>query len=109
MPTFKRNSGIIEEQILLGGKVSYTHPEYKDIAQNTANNQKIVWFLQKWEELINMSPIEASIMIFREFGKIDNFASFGEITRLSAILGDNRTRKSGKEIRNVINKKLHNL
>lgn len=107
--SFKRSNSIMEEQILLGGKISFVHPEYKEIAQNTAINQKCVWFLKNWEKLLEKTATEAIIDIMLEFGKIDNFAGFGEITKLSAILGDSRPRKSGKGVRDAINQKLHNL
>lgn len=95
----------VEEQILLGGKISNIHPEYKDIAQNTPSNQKAVYILKNWEKLLDKEPIEAVTEILKEFGKIDNFAQFGEITKLSAIVGDPRARHSGKKIKEALRKK----
>lgn len=103
----RQNKGFMEEQILLGGKISNKHQEYKKIAQNTPQNQKAVWFLENWEALLKLNPIDTVCQILTEFGKIDNFSGFGEITKLSAILGDSRTYHSGKKIKDVLRQKLN--
>lgn len=98
-----------EDNILLGGKVSHLHQEYKKLAQCTPGYSKVIYILENLDELLNQDPIKLASLILENFGKIDNLQRFGEITILSMIVGDPRMRKSGKNLREVLNAKLHNI
>ena len=105
----QQKSSMFEEQILLGGQISNKHQEYKKLAQNTPPNAKAIYVIDNFQKLLEKEPLEIAIELLTEFGKIDNLQNFGEITKLSMIVGDPRTKKSGKGIRDILNKKQHNL
>ena len=88
--------------ILLGGQISNKHPEYKTIAQLDAKSAFIVMLLDNLDKLQEMNPIEqAKALIFMK-GQINFMANCGELTKLSAIMGDTRKSFSSKGLKDAL-------
>lgn len=93
-----------EENIFLGGQISNKHKEFQTIAQLDADSAFIVLFLDHYEELKKLTPLKKVREIMFLIGQINFMMGCGELTKLSAILGDTRQRYSSKELPDVLRK-----
>jgi hypothetical protein len=90
------------EFILLGGQISNKHPEYKTIAQLDPKSAFIVQLLDNLQKIMEKSPLDAARELIYMKGQINFMASCGELTKLSAIMGDTRNRYSSKSLKDVL-------
>lgn len=84
---------ILEQQIFLGGQVSHQYEIFKEIARMSPDWAEVYQLLKKmpsWEK----EPDEDKVVlaIVELFGEIDFVRSCTELTVLSMILGDTRSK-----------------
>ena len=102
MPDFE-DSGT-GDFILLGGQISNKIPEFKTIAQLDKNSAFIVCFLEDLERILSLSPVDQVKEIIKLNGRINFMNNCGELTKLSAIMGDTRKSYSSKGLKDVLRK-----
>lgn len=92
-----------QENVFLGGKISKIFPEYKDFAQ-LASFGFPWWFLktiqdQEWKRKTSKQKISSILYVM---GQLEFMNNSTEITKLSAIVGDQTRDYSSKELKNVL-------
>lgn len=81
------------DYLFLGGQVSKKHKEYKMLARMLPETAEIYHFLNKLEEIQKEEdPLKQTLKILEIMGVAEGLKGFGELSRLSMILGDVRER-----------------
>ena len=88
--------------ILLGGQISNKHREYQTIAQLDPESAFIVMILDNIEKMQGKPPLEQARDIIFMIGQINFMANCGELTKLSAIMGDTRKSFSSKGLKDAM-------
>jgi hypothetical protein len=96
-----------QDYIFLGGQISAKHPIFKDIAQLGSYAQAYLLLRRfkdpEWKKL----PAHEKILnIISVLGQIEFMQNSGELTKLSAILGDTRQKFNQASLRDDLNKRL---
>lgn len=97
MPKRHRSDLELEQQIFLGGQCSGKHSEYLFLSRMTPEDGFIFWFLKDLENMMKKKGIALVLDIIEKIGITEGLRGSSELTRLSMILGDTRSRtKIGK-------------
>lgn len=96
----------ITQTIFLGGQISHKHQEYKRMARMTPEFARVDYLFQHLDELLKLGPMEFCQKIIEMLGITEGLKGWSELTRLSMILGDTRTKLSiGKKWKEVLKRK----
>jgi hypothetical protein len=95
-----------EERIMLGGKVSSKHQDFKKIAMMDPKTAFICLLLENLEELQTKNPLDQVTYLLELKGKINFMSTCTELTKLSAILGDTRQKYSQKGLKDELTRKF---
>ena len=91
-----------EENILLAGQISNTHPIFKTIAQMDHDSALIYHLLQLLPKIENENDDVFLQEVIKLNGQVNFMTSCSELSKLAAIMGDTRRRFSAKKLREVI-------
>jgi hypothetical protein len=94
--------------ILLGGQISSKHPIFKDIAQ--LSSYAGAWVLLnklKNPDFKKLTATDKISDIIYSLGQIEFINTSGELTKLSAILGDTRQRHSQKGLKDELTQRIY--
>lgn len=95
----------IEQQIFLGGQISYKHEIFKSLALLSPNYVTAYVMLTKRKEILAQpTPMEILEKMLYYVGLSQNMQNYTELTRLSMILGDTRGHYSSKELKGELSR-----
>jgi uncharacterized NAD-dependent epimerase/dehydratase family protein len=97
-----------QDYIFLGGQISAKHPIFKDIAQLGSYAPAHLLLRRfkdpEWKKL----PAHEKILdIIFTLGQVEFMQNSGELTKLSAVLGDTRQKFNQAVLRDDLNKRLY--
>lgn len=90
---------MLEQQIFLGGQVSHKHKAYQELAQLSPDFAEVYYLLKnmdRWDK--EKDDTLVILEILELLGRIDFIRQTDELTKLSMILGDTRTRTNVKRV-----------
>lgn len=100
MPDFEESTS--GDFILLGGQISNKHKEFQVIAQLDPKSALFIGLLDKIKDGKERSTIDWAQELVMLKGQINFMAQCGELTKLSAIMGDTRKNYSSKGLNDVL-------
>jgi len=101
----KPSDYLLEQQIFLGGQVSHKHKVFMDIASMSPDYADIYFIMEKmpkWDAENNEDKVILEML--KLFGSIDFVRNCSELTKLSMILGDSRSRINAKSVMEQLRK-----
>lgn len=94
----KRSDLEMEQQIFLGGQCSNKHEEYMFLSRMTPEDGLVYWILKDLDAIMKLKDKELVLNIMEKIGVTTGWGNMTELTKLSAILGDTRKKRSiGKD------------
>lgn len=90
------------ENILLAGQISNKLPVFKDIAQMDKDSALSWVVIDRWPEIKKMKARDRVKEIIRLHGQVNFMSNCSELSKLAAIMGDTRHRKSARGLKEAL-------